>query len=325
MPGFDLPLQELERYRGAAVRPPDFDAYWDDSLAEMEALGAACDLLPADFQPPGARCFHLWFSGVGGARIHAKYLRPAARQGDVPAVLLFHGYHRDSGSWSSLLRYPGAGLCALAMDVRGQAGLSQDVGAVEGATVRGHVIRGATDPDPKKLLLRSVFLDAAQLARVAMALPGIDAGRVAAQGASQGGGIALACAALTPKLNRLAMLMPFLLDYPRLWALGDPEGTAWELHYHFRSADPRHIREHAFFERLGYVDGVNLAPRVLARTLLLTGLQDRQCPPSTQFAAYNAIRQAKRAWVYPESAHEVCPDMEDLAMAFLLEMEAGEA
>ena len=38
-------------------------------------------------------CLDLWFTGVGGARIYAKYLRPRARGGARhPAVLQFHGY-----------------------------------------------------------------------------------------------------------------------------------------------------------------------------------------------------------------------------------------
>lgn len=319
MPVFDLPLRELLAYRGSTRRPEDFDAYWERGIAEMEALGTSCRLEPADFRPVGAECFHLWFTGVDGARIHAKYVRPAGER-IRPAVVLFHGYNRDSGSWAALLSYAGAGLCVLALDCRGQAGLSQDVGGTDGITVRGHIIRGATDADPTKLLLRAIFLDCAQLARIAMTLPGIDPSRVAACGASQGGGLALACAALTPKLNRVSTMMPFLCDYPRAWEMANPDGAYNELSYYFRYADPRHSREETFYERLGYVDNVNLAVRIRARTLMQTGLLDRECPPSTQFAAYNAIQAPKRFVVYPDYGHEACGEMDDESMRFLMEM-----
>lgn len=324
MPAFDLPLSELLAYRGSARRPQDFDAYWDRAIAEMEALGTYCRLEPSDFRPVGAKCFDLWFTGVGGARVHAKYVRPALAA-SCPAVVLFHGYNRNSGSWAALLSYACAGLCALALDCRGQAGLSQDVGVTDGITVRGHIIRGATDPDPDRMLMRAIFLDCAQLARIAMALPGVDPDRVAACGASQGGGLALACAALTPKLSRVSAMMPFLCDYPRAWEVAGPDGAYGELSYYFRYADPRHRREEALYERLGYVDNVNLAPRIRAETLMLTGLMDRECPPSTQFAAYNAIRAPKRYEVYPDYGHEVCSDMEDESMRFLMEMTKEEA
>lgn len=320
MPLSDMPLESLKTYRGRAIRPKDFDAYWDRAIAEMEKLGTGCDLIPAAVRAPGAECFDLWFTGVGSVRVHAKYLCPTHRPAPCPAVVLFHGYHRNCGSWASLMSYVGAGFCVLGLDCRGQGGLSVDNGCVEGMTIRGHVIRGATDPNPDKLLMRSIYLDCAQLARIAMAMPEVDEARVAAQGASQGGGLALACAALTPKLNRVAALMPFLCDYRRSCEVANPDGAISELLYHFRFIDPRHQNEEAFFERLGYIDNVNLSPRIRAKTLLLTGLMDRECPPSTQFAAYNGISAPKRYELWPDYGHEVCPDMEDVAMEFLLEM-----
>lgn len=320
MPLSDMPLEVMKDYHGKTIRPEDFDQYWDRAIAKMEALGTSYELVPAAVRASGAECFDLWFTGVGGAKVHAKYLRPAHRTGPCAAVLLFHGYRRNCGSWASLMSYVGAGFCVLGLDCRGQGGLSVDNGSVEGTTICGHVIRGATDPNPDKLLMRNIYLDCAQLARIAMAMPEVDETRVAAQGASQGGGLALACAALTPKLNRVAALMPFLCDFRRSWEVANPDGAIYELQYYFKFIDPRHKNEDAFFERLGYIDNVNLAPRIRANVLLLTGLTDRECPPSTQFAAYNGISSPKRYELWPDYGHEVCPDMEDTAMEFLLEM-----
>ena len=68
--------------------------------------------------------------------------------------------------------------------------------------MRGHIVRGLDD-SPDKLLYRQIFLDTAQLARIVMAMPGVDAERVGATGASQGGGLTLACAALA-RIRRAA-------------------------------------------------------------------------------------------------------------------------
>lgn len=320
MPCFDMPLEQLQSYTGSARLPEDFDEYWEKAIDQMKKMGAACQLKAADFSPACAECFDLTFVGVGGARIHAKYLRPVYRTNACPAVILFHGYHRNSGSWTSLMSYVCAGMAVFALDCRGQAGESEDTGSVEGITIRGHVIRGVMDQNPEKLLMRSIFLDGAQLARIAMAQPEIDERRVAACGASQGGGLALACAALTPKLNRVAALMPFLCDYPRAWEMGDPNGAFHELSYYFKFIDPRHEREEWFYKRLGYIDNVNLSSRIKAKTLMLTGLLDHECPPSTQFAAYNRIQAPKKILLYPDYGHEVCSDMEDETMRFLMEM-----
>ena len=59
MPILDLPLYELRKYQGRNPRPSDIDAFWDASVAEMEALGSACELVKADFQMPKALCMAL--------------------------------------------------------------------------------------------------------------------------------------------------------------------------------------------------------------------------------------------------------------------------
>jgi cephalosporin-C deacetylase-like acetyl esterase len=123
MPMLDKPLEELRRYQGINPRPADFDAYWARALAELDALGTEARLEPAEFQVPFAECFHLWFRGVGGARVHAKYLRPRRPAGRHPAVLMFHGYTMSSGDWSDKLPYValGAGVAARAASRRTSA------------------------------------------------------------------------------------------------------------------------------------------------------------------------------------------------------------
>ena len=76
MPLIDMPPAELKTYTGINPRPADFDAYWQRALAELDAVDPDVELRPADFQASFAECFDLYFTGVGGARVHAKYLRP---------------------------------------------------------------------------------------------------------------------------------------------------------------------------------------------------------------------------------------------------------
>ncbi len=72
---FDMPLEKLKEYLGTNPKPVDFDAYWEKALAEMRAVDPQVEIIPdAEFQAPFATCSHLWFAGVGGARIHAKLL-----------------------------------------------------------------------------------------------------------------------------------------------------------------------------------------------------------------------------------------------------------
>jgi len=318
---FDLPFDQLQTYMGINPRPADFDRFWDNSLAEMRRLPADLELVPADFKAAGVECFHLYFTGVGGARIHAKFLRPQHITAPCPALLMFHGYAYDSADWSRKLGYAYQGFVVAAMDCRGQGGLSQDVGGVAGNTLNGHIIRGLEDAlagSPEKLLFRQIFLDAAQLADIVLRMPEVDAARVSATGWSQGGALSVACAALEPRIQRAAPVYPFLSDYKRVWEIDQARDAYLELQQYFRHFDPQHKRQDEVFEKLGYIDIQHLAPRVRAEVLWGMGLMDTICPPSSQFAAYNKIQSKKTLAVFPDFSHEELPGLHDQIMQFML-------
>jgi cephalosporin-C deacetylase len=318
---FDLPFEQLESYQGRSLRPQDFDAFWEKGLAEMQAIDPHVELKPAKFEVENAECFHLYFTGMGGARIHAKLLRPVKSPHPHPAILLFHGYTGDSGDWSDKLGYVSEGFTVAALDCRGQAGLSEDRGSVTGNTLHGHIIRGLDDALkglPEKLLFRQVFLDAAQLAKIVMEMPDVDANRVGATGSSQGGALTLACSALEPHIKRAAPVFPFLSDYKRVWEMDQAKDAYQELQEYFRHSDPTHRLEDSVFEKLGYIDVQFLASRIQAEVIWGIGLMDTICPPSTQFAAYNKIVSPKEMMIYPDFGHEPLPGLNDRVFQFMM-------
>lgn len=319
MPLIDMPLEELQRYTGRTPRPSDFDAYWDRALAELDALDPQVELVPHSLKSRFADCFHLTFTGVGGARVYAKYLRPKKSDALHPAILQFHGYSGHSGDWHDKLAWVSQGFAVASLDCRGQAGQSEDIGGVKGNTLRGHIIRGLID-GPEKLYYRSAFLDTAQLARIVMGFPEVDAARVGAMGGSQGGGLTLACASLEPRIKKAAPTFPFLCDYKRVWEMDLAKGAYEELAVFFRHFDPRHERIDEWFNRLGYIDCQHLAPRIRAEVLMPLGLMDTICPPSTQFAAYNRIPSPKRLLIYPDFGHEGLPGSGDAVFDFMADL-----
>ncbi len=159
----------LETYQGISPLPDDFDAYWETALRELDRTKPRARFAPAGFRCPGVECRELYFQGTGGALIHAQYMRPAGKPRRAPAVLMFHGYGftPETGlkSW---------GLCRRAL-------------RCSPWTAAGSMAKAATPPKggqyaartyhprggrrgPPKLLYRDVFLDTAQLARLAMTL-----------------------------------------------------------------------------------------------------------------------------------------------------------
>jgi cephalosporin-C deacetylase len=308
-------LSQLQAYEGSSPKPADFEQYWERALRELDAQPLDYELVPAEFTSELAECFHLYFTGVGGARVHCKYVRPKKASGEKgPGVVMFHGYSCDSGDWMEKVTYAAHGISVLAMDCRGQGGPSEDNLTVQGTTIRGHIIRGIDDPDPDNLYYRNVFLDTAQTARILMSMPEIDPARVGAFGLSQGGGLTVACASLEPGIKIAVPVYPFLSDYKRAWETNITTSAYEEINYYFRFFDPHHLREDEIFSRLGYIDIQHLADRIQAEVLWVTGLVDTICPPSTQFASYNKITAPKDLMVYYEYGHEYLPYLADRAL-----------
>jgi cephalosporin-C deacetylase len=319
MPLLDKPLSELKTYTGINPRPKDHDAYWERALAEMRAVDPKVELVPHTINAPYAECFDMYFTGVRGARVHAKLVRPAKSKAKHPAVLQFHGYSGHAGDWQEKLKWAALGFTVASLDCRGQGGFSEDVGGVKGTTYKGHIIRGLDDT-PDNMLFRHIFLDTAEMARIVMDMPDVDPDRVGATGGSQGGGLTIACVSLEPRVRRAFPIFPFLSDYRRVWEMDLAKHAYEELAWFFRMYDPLHEREEEIFTRLGYIDIQHLAPRIKGHVRLAVGLMDEICPPSTQFAAYNRMTCKKDLVIYPDFGHEGLPGVDDMVYEFLAEL-----
>lgn len=317
MPQIDMNIEQLKQYMGSSPKTIDFDDFWDKELEQMKLIDPCVTIEEAEFQLPFATCYHLTFTGTGGARIYAKLVKPKNIQGKVPAIAKFHGYTMSSGDWNGLLPYAASGMIVAAMDCRGQGGRSEDVGGVKGGTLYGFIIKGL-ESGKENLYFKHVFLDTARLASILIEMEEVDQTKVYACGGSQGGALTLACAALEPRISKLVPVYPFLIDYKRVWDM-DLDIKAYEgIRDYFRKFDPTHDKEDEFFDILSYIDLQNLVPRIKGQVLMFTGLMDDICPPSTQFAAYNKINSNKNMVIYPDFSHEHLPGQADKELEFFL-------
>ncbi|HVT69470.1 MAG TPA: acetylxylan esterase, partial [Trebonia sp.] len=97
MPWYDLPLERLREFRTSTREPDGLDDWWGRRVAEARALARPAALTPHQprlYDP--LEVFDVEFSGAGGDRIRAWYLRPrgAAR---APMVVKYIGYGGGRG------------------------------------------------------------------------------------------------------------------------------------------------------------------------------------------------------------------------------------
>ncbi|WP_369218029.1 acetylxylan esterase [Streptomyces flavofungini] len=312
MPQFDLPLDELRRYRSESTEPDDFDAFWEKTLLEAREHDLDARFEPVDLPLTGVRVFDVTYSGFGGHPVEGWLVLPAQHAvqhsaesgGALPAVVEFIGYGGGRGLPHMHLLWAAAGFAHFVMDTRGQgsAGWAQGdtpdpVGS--GPAHPGFMTRGIEDPHA--YYYRRLFTDAVRAVEAVRSHPLVDASRVAALGISQGGGLALAVGGLVPDLAAVAADVPFLCDFPRATTLTDRQPYK-EIALYLKA---RRGGQERVFRTLSYFDCVHFAARGTAPALFSAALEDQTCPPSTVFAAHNAYAGSERSMeVYSFNDHE---------------------
>lgn len=287
--------RDPERYQVTVPRPPDFERYWEDVLAEAGRI----PLDPAlEYDPlrstADVEVYDIHYTSLDGVRISGWYARPreSAVAPPYPALLLVPGYISDPVIPKSWARQ---GYAALAVAPRGKVRSRSQVDArYPGLLVEGSVDRNTYG-------YRAFFVDACRAVDFVTSRPEVDRARVGVHGSSQGGALTLVLAALRRDVVACgAAGAPYLCGYLDSARLTNS--------YPYQEIT-EHLRRHpeqaaAIEETLPYFDGINFAPLIQAPMLVYIGLQDDVCPPETGFAVHAAIPGEKRLIATPRCAHD---------------------
>jgi len=305
LPLFDFPLEQLREYRPERDEPADFDDFWKRTLTEAEAFDLAAEFTPYDSALTSVEVYDATFAGWRGHRINGWFLLPRGASEPVPCVVHFIGYNGGRGFPHEHVVWPAAGYAVFVVETRGQGGgatwapgTTADPDGGDYAQTPGMMTRGIMDPET--YYYRRVFADAARAVDVAASHPAVDASRIVVEGASQGGGIAQAVAALRPSVSAALIDVPFLTHFRRAVEITDRD--PYQELVRFLSSQ-RHAEERVF-RTPSYFNGVNFAARGTVPALYSVALMDMTCPPSTVFAAYNHWAGPKEITVWPWNDHE---------------------
>lgn len=310
MPSIDLPIDQLRTYVPEAVPPPDLSQFWSETVAGNAEVPRV-RLVAEERSLKGVRSYAVRFDGSTGGTVAGWYVRPSG-DGTYPGVVTFHGYSGRGNRPLELYSLAAQGVGVLSMDCAGQGGDSSGIPSASGH-VSGWLTQGITDP--RGYYYRTVYADAVRALEVLAGLDGIDPGRLAVTGVSQGGGIALAAAALSSRPVFAWADVPFLCDFPRAVkvAPASPYGEITDL------VRARPELEEVVFSTLAYFDVANLAPEVTCPCVVTVSLWDEVCPPSTIFGMFSRLGSStKDLRIRPFHRHQLSYENDEARLQSLL-------
>ena len=308
MRGLTQRLEDARSYRGAWLRPSNFESFWETSVAFVQNAHVESVVeLPSATQ--GATFKRITFTSTDQTQLSARVVLPAAASAAelttevLPAVVLFSDLGRGVRSWLHLLRFSALGLPVVALEARPCAAQLKD--AWRGALTAEELARALVNPDDAaSSTLKQLIDDALVAASVASRFLGRT---TVIWGEGLGGSQALFSAALLPKeVSATMALNPLFAD------------NATTLRAHVGCGDTP--QSDAAIDAVGLLDSACAAELVRVPALIGTALLDQSAPTEGTFALYNRLKGQKEMRVYPKFGHERINQFENEQINYLCEV-----
>lgn len=100
---FDLPLEKLVDYFPSRNEPPDFNAFWENTLAETRLFPLDAKFEPADHRLRLVETYDVTFNSYGGQPIKGWFLLPRNHSSQLPCVVEYIGYGGGCGHPADML------------------------------------------------------------------------------------------------------------------------------------------------------------------------------------------------------------------------------
>lgn len=275
----------------APINQPDLSSinqFWQKTLAEVakEPLDAHVEKVKAYL--PYFK-YEVTYHSLGGVTIQcwlSKPIQQGASPKPLPAIVTVPGY----GGWQQgiTLSECQRGYIVLQVYPRGQ-GESEKFWKIDGPDKLTWRIA-----HPEGYYYQGAYVDVIRGIDYLLTRPDVDKSEIGIMGTSQGGGIALAVAALDPRVKVVVAHVPFLCNM-RL-AATVPSLVRKLLHgYGVLNANS--------LDTLDYFDPYTLAPRIKVPALLSAGGKDTTCPAATIRSVYGRLGGIKAIAYYPDLPH----------------------
>lgn len=311
MRGLTQRLEDARTYRGAWLRPSNFESFWEPSVAfaQNAQVESVIDLSSATQTATFKR---ITFTSTDQTQLSARVILPAAASAaeltiaELPAVVLFSDLGRGVRSWLHLLRFSALGLPVVALEARPCEARLKD--AWRGALTAEELAHALINPDDAA---SSTFKQLIDDALVAASVASRFLGRTTVTwGEGLGGSQALFAAALLPKeVSATMALNPLFAD------------NATTLRTVVGCGDTP--QSDAAIDAVGLLDSACAAELVRVPALIGTALLDQSAPTEGTFALYNRLTGQKEMRVYPKFGHERINQFENEQINYLCEVISG--
>ena len=324
MRGLTQRLEDARSYRGAWLRPSNFESSWEPSVAfAQNAQVESVIELPSATQ--AATFKRITFTSTDQTQLRARVVLPAgasvaeplaaselsasaelSASSKLPAVVLFSDLGRGVRSWLHLLRFSALGMPVVALEARPCEASLKD--AWRGALTAEELARALINPDDAaSSTLKQLIDDALVTTAVASRFLGRT---TVTWGEGLGGSQALFTTALLPKEVSLTMaLNPLFAD------------NATTLRTVVGCGDTP--QSDAAIDAVGLLDSACAAELVRVPALIGTALLDQSAPTEGTFALYNRLPGQKEMRVYPKYGHERINQFENEQINYLCEVISG--
>lgn len=312
MRGLTQRLEDARSYRGAWLRPSNFESFWERSVAFAQNVQVE-SVIELSSATQTATFKRITFASTDQTQLSARVIFPAGASAaepsattELPAVVLFSDLGRGVRSWLHLLRFSALGLPVVALEARPCEAQLKD--AWRGALAAEELARALINPDDAASSTLKQLIDDAL---VTTAVASRFLGRTAITwGEGLGGSQALFAAALLPKeVSTTMALNPLFAD------------NATTLRTVVGCGDTP--QSDAAIDAVGLLDSACAAELVRVPALIGTALLDQSAPTVGTFALYNRLPGQKEMRVYPKFGHERINQFENEQINYLCELISG--
>lgn len=306
-----LPNREITTVAGAAFsperigpseeRPSDFDAFWNDKLAELRKVPANPTVEVADSGRPAVNYYKVRMNNIRGTQIYGQLASPK-RAGKFPALIILqwagvYPLQRDAVVAQAETGWLALNIMALDLPFDRPQTFYDELNR----TALANYPAAGNDDRERSAFLR-MYLSCYRAAEYLTERPEWNGRTLIVMGASQGGMQTIVTAAIHPKVTAGLVDAPAGCDLNGPMAGRAPGWPAW--YWQTQGKDPERVRRTS-----RYFDVVNFASRVKCPILVVMGLLDTTCPAPGVFAMANQLQGPKEVVVTVQGGHGGSHDM----------------